>query len=153
MKGVFYVLRTDYMKAQALAAVAAAEVNPKNPVSVQVKTYDMKRSEAQNAVSHLWYKEIAAEGGEYTPDQVKCRAKKHFGVPILLAESERFNSAWLKAIEAFPSYEEQVDELLAFFPVTSLMTSKQMSQYLTDFYRVQGQRYKLTDPKVYGLDG
>jgi len=151
MNGVFYVLRTEHMKKQAVAAVQAAEVNPKKPVSVQVKTYDMKRSEAQNKVSHLWYKEISEQGGEYTPEQIKCRAKKHFGVPIMLADCENFNEAWLKAIQAFPTYEEQVDELLAFFPVTSLMTTKQMSQYLTDFYRVQGRGYKLTDPKVYGL--
>lgn len=153
MTGVFHVLRTEYMKAQALAAVEAAAVNPKQPVSVQIKTYDMKRSDAQNKLSHLWYKEISKQGGEYTFEQIKCRAKKHFGVPILLADSEKFNAAWLKAVESFPTYEEQVDELLAFFPVTSLMTTKQMSQYLTDFYRVQGQRYSLTDPKVYGLDG
>ena len=151
MNGVFHVLRTEHMKAQALAAVEAAEVSSKKPISVQIKTYTEKRSEAQNRLSHRWYGEIAEQGQEYTQEQIKCRAKKHFGVPILLAESEKFNAAWLKAIESFPTYEEQVDELLAFFPVTSLMTTKQMSQYLTAFYRVQGQRYKLTDPKVYGL--
>lgn len=151
MTGVFHVLRTEHMKAVALAAVEAVEVSSKKPISVQIKTYTEKRSEAQNRVSHLWYDEIADQGQEYTSEQIKCRAKKHFGVPILLAHSEKFNAAWLKAIQSFPSYEEQVDELLLFFPVTSLMTTEQMSQYLTDFYRVQGQRYKLTDPKVYGL--
>jgi hypothetical protein len=151
MTGDFWVLRTDLMKAQCMAALEAVEANHNKPVSVQIKTYSQKRSEAQNRLSHLWYREISEQGEEYTPDQIKCRAKKHFGVPLLLADSEKFNAAWLKAIQAFPTYEEQVDELLPFFPVTSLMTTEQMSRYLTDFYRVQGQKYALTDPKVFGL--
>ncbi len=56
MTGDFWVLRTDLMKAQCMAALEAVEANHNKPVSVQIKTHSQKRSEAQNRLSHLWYK-------------------------------------------------------------------------------------------------
>ena len=151
MMGDFLVLRTELMKKQCIDKIQALALDGKKPYQVQIKSYTERRSDAQNRLSHCWYNEVSKQGKEYTPDQIKCRAKKHYGVPILLAENPDFHAAWCKAIQAFPTYEEQCDQLLKFFPVTSLMSTEQMSRYLSDFARVQGANYQLTDPGIEGL--
>ena len=91
------------------------------------------------------------KGREYTSDQVKQRSKLHWGVPILLSSDSGFAAYWEKVIPLFPTYEEKIEQLMPRTPVTSIMGVKQMSQYLTDLERSCAGRYKLTDPRLYGL--
>ena len=151
MMGDFWVLRTELMREQCIDNIKALALDGKKPYQVQIKSCTERRSDAQNRLSHLWYSEVAKQGKEYTHNEIHCRAKKHYGVPILLAENPDFHAAWQKAIQVFPSYEEQCDQLLKFFPVTSLLNTEQMSRYLSDFQRVQGAKHKLTDPQMMGL--
>jgi hypothetical protein len=100
----------------------------------------------------MWCNEISKQSKEYTPGQIKSRAKLSWGVPILCAEEPAFAKYWEKVIQAFPTYEEQLDDLMPRTPVTSIMTTKQMARLLTDMERVSCMKYKLTSPSMYGLE-
>jgi len=95
------------------------------------------RSLDQNAISHAWYEQIAAELREDSALGVKNFCKLHFGVPILRAEDADFRDFYDAAIKPHLSYEQKV-AAMAFVPVTRLMTVKQLSAYLAamqDHYR------------------
>lgn len=95
-------------------------------------TYDAprigpKRSDDQNRISHAWYAEIAKFHGE-SPIEAKARCKLEIGVPILRAASEEFRVSYDKAVKPLP-YETKL-EIMKFFPVTSLMKVKELTEYL-----------------------
>lgn len=91
-------------------------------------THGKARSLDQNAISHAWYEQVARELREDTPLGVKSFCKLHFGVPILRAEDEDFRAKYDKAVKPM-AYEDKLI-LMEWFPVTSLMTTPQLSQYL-----------------------
>ena len=86
------------------------------------------RSLDQNALSHAFYEQVSTELAEDSPLAVKCEAKLHCGVPILRAEDEDFRGAYDLAIKGL-SYEQKL-EAMKFWPVTSLMTKRQLGAYL-----------------------
>ena len=96
------------------------------------------RSLSQNAIAHAWYGQVAAEEREYTPGHVKRLCKYHFGLPILRAEVDKQGLPTEQAIKIGEfcdnilsklTYEQRI-EAMEFFPVTSLMKTKQLSEYL-----------------------
>ena len=89
------------------------------------------RSIDQNAISHCWYEQVARELREDSPEGVKCECKLRFGVPILRAADSDFREMYDTAIRGHLSYEQKL-KAMRFLPVTSLMTVKQLSQYLVD---------------------
>ena len=89
------------------------------------------RSIDQNAISHCWYEQVARELREDSPEGVKCECKLRFGVPILRAADADFREMYDTAIRGHLSYEQKL-KAMRFLPVTSLMTVKQLSQYLED---------------------
>lgn len=86
------------------------------------------RSIPQNAISHEWYGQAALENRERDAVQWKSYCKLHHGVPILRAEDEDFRAAYDAAIKPL-TYENKL-EAMKFWPVTSLMTTAQLSKYL-----------------------
>lgn len=86
------------------------------------------RSINQNDHSHTWYEQIARELREDTALGVKSFCKLHFGVPILRAESDDFRQAYDSTVKTM-TYEQKL-EVMKILPVTSLMTKKQIQQYL-----------------------
>lgn len=86
------------------------------------------RSLDQNALSHAWYEQVSTELNEGSPLAVKCEAKLHCGVPILRAEDDDFRQSYDLAIKGL-SYEQKL-EAMKFWPVTSLMTKRQLGAYL-----------------------
>ena len=142
----------DAKKAAAAAHLATLPVDQDKPYSVEFKSYKHDRSTAQNRLSHKWYSEVSKQGKEYTPEQVKSIAKLRWGVPILLADNEDFAAYWERVSPIFPTYEERHELLMPRTPVTSEMTTDQMSRYLNDFQRVMGSKYNLTDPALMGLE-
>lgn len=94
-----------------------------------VVTFGKKRSHDQNSISHAWYEQIARELREHTVLQVKAFCKLHYGVPILRAECPEFREAYDSRIRTGFTYEQKLI-LMESFPVTSLMTKPQLSQYL-----------------------
>lgn len=97
---------------------------------VQIKT-GQDRSLSQNAISHVWYGQVARELREQTAEEVRCECKLRFGVPILRAEDEDFREMYDAAIKHHLSYEQKL-KAMQYLPVTSLMTKKQLSRYLQD---------------------
>lgn len=91
---------------------------------------DKKRSLDQNGQAHVWYQQIANELREGTVLEVKCECKLTLGVPILRAESDDFRTEYDTLIKTRYSYEEKL-RVMQWFPVTSLMTTDQLNQYLT----------------------
>ncbi len=86
------------------------------------------RSLDQNAILHAWITQIANELREQTAAQIKAECKLVYGVPILRAEDEEFREFYDRAIK-WMTYEQKLDAM-AFVPVTSIMTVKQLSQFL-----------------------
>ena len=89
------------------------------------------RSLDQNAISHAWYAQVARELREDDERGVKRYCKLHFGVPLLRAEDEEFREAYDRVIRPRLSYEEKL-EAMDILPVTSRMTTKQLSRYMED---------------------
>lgn len=91
------------------------------------------RSVSQNSISHAFYEQVSRELREDSPLGVKSFCKLHFGVPILRAEDDEFRAKYDKAVKPM-AYEDKLI-LMEWFPVTSLMTTPQLSQYLESVQR------------------
>jgi hypothetical protein len=86
------------------------------------------RSLDQNAISHVWYEQIARELKDDDALGWKCYSKLHHGIPILRAEDEEFRTFYDGALKQL-SYEKKL-EAMKYLPVTSLMTKPQLTKYL-----------------------
>ena len=96
-------------------------------LKLSVKT-GKSRSLDQNAISHAWYEQLAAEIKDEDALGWKCFCKLNFGVPILRAEDEEFRTFYDASIKKL-NYEQKLIAM-KYLPVTSLMTKEQLSKYL-----------------------
>lgn len=96
------------------------------------------RSLDQNAIAHAWFSQIANELREQTALQVKAECKLTIGVPILRAEDEDFRKFYDNSIRLM-TYEDKL-AAMSFLPVTSLMTVKQLSQFLVGMQETYRKR-------------
>jgi len=157
-QGAYFILKNTHHQANAVMFISKLEVEQGKPWSVKVEEYSETRRNAQNGLARMWAGEVAKQGQEHTANHVHQLGKYHFGVPILLAEDERFREFWYRVEPLFignesqSPYEDKLENLMPMTPVTSRMSVKQMHQYLTDFQRVQGQKYQLTDPSLFNLE-
>lgn len=124
-------VNSDTALQSAIGEVRAAYL-ARRYVTVSI-SHGKHRSEDQNAISHVWYEQVARELREDTPLGVKSFCKLHFGVPILRAEDDEFRAKYDKAVKPM-AYEDKLI-LMEWFPVTSLMTTPQLSQYLESVQR------------------
>lgn len=99
------------------------------------------RTSAQNRLQHKWMQEIAEQKGDMTAEEVRAYCKLTIGVPILRSQNaafkERYDSALLKL-----TYEQKLaimSEPLN-LPVTSLMSTKQLTEYLEGIIRHFGEQ-------------
>lgn len=98
------------------------------------------RTVNQNSLSHRWYEQVSLELREDDARGVKRYCKLHFGVPILRAEDDDFREAYDGSIKSSLTYEQKL-VAMDMLSVTSLMTTKQISQYMQDVqdhYRERG---------------
>lgn len=102
------------------------------------------RSLSQNALAAVWYEQIARELGD-TPEGAKAECKLRFGVPILRAQDEVFREMYDCAIKNTMTYEQKL-KVMSFLPVTSLMSTDQLSAYLQDVQRSYIGRVELLFP-------
>ena len=119
--------RTDSQLSNVLGEVRQA-YKANGFVEVDIRT-GKRRSDDQNALSHGWYEQVAKELREHSAHEVKRECKLLFGVPILRAEDEDFRAQYDGLIKDRFSYEEKL-ALMDWLPVTSLMTTDQLSRYL-----------------------
>jgi hypothetical protein len=86
-------------------------------------------------VCHEWYQILAAQLPDDDALGWKCYCKLHHGVPILRAEDDDFRKVYDEAIKGL-DYEKKL-QIMKILPVTSIMTTAQLSAYLeaikTDF--------------------
>lgn len=85
------------------------------------------RSIPQNAITHVWYEQIARELREDDALGWKCYCKLHHGVPILRAEDDEFRTTYDSVIKPL-TYEQKLMAMRC-WPVTSIMTKEQLSKY------------------------
>lgn len=104
-----------------------------------------KRSLQQNAILHAWCQQVADEEREYTAGGVKCLVKLFFGLPILRGADEDVNEAAATCLDVLP-YESKV-AAMKYFPVTSLMKTKQLAQMLEQMQAHYVGRVNLTFPE------
>lgn len=105
---------------------------------VRVKILTEPRSLSSNALSHQWYKEVALQTSA-APQEVRAFSKLHYGVPIMLAESEKFAEKYNHSIRKTLTYEQKLS-VMDLLDVTSLMSRDQMNRYLTDMQREYANR-------------
>lgn len=86
------------------------------------------RTLSANALSHVWYGQADKQLGQQI-GTARNFCKLHFGIPILRAEDPEFQLMYDQAIK-HNSYELKL-KIMAYWPVTSLMSREQMARYLT----------------------
>ncbi len=105
------------------------------------------RSLDQNDLQFLWAKEVAQALGDRTAAEVQRDWKLRHGIPILRAEDDGFRETYDANLKGLP-FEAKL-KLMEYIPVTSLMTVKQMSEYLNMVQReALEQGIRLTDPEA-----
>ncbi len=124
MNNNFYTVKNSDQLKNAQAWLAKL-FNQYGWIKVMVQTE--KRSISKNALSHVWFKEIANQTG-CTENEAKAQCKLEFGVPLLRSEDQKFN-AWCERVLDNLSHEGRI-AAMRYFPVSSIMDEKQMHEYL-----------------------
>ncbi len=121
--------------------------------SVRLTETAGKRTLLQNALKEVWYGEIAKLSGDITVNDAKRQSKLVCGVPILRAESEDFRQMYDLTIKKNPVYRfgmrfengvtmsgyELKLKMMDILPVTSMMSTAQMSSYLESMQQYWAQ--------------
>ncbi len=89
-----------------------------------------RRSEAQNKMIYALYSKATrtSKGAGNTALDIRCLCKLTLGVPILRTESTEFREKYDASIKRL-EYEEKI-RLMMWFPVSSIMTTNQLTQYI-----------------------
>jgi hypothetical protein len=115
------------------------------PFTIVIKDGRM-RSVNQNHLQWLWAAQASEQRQDISFTSVQSEWKLLYGVPILCAGDEEFAAMWQIA-EAKLSHEEKL-KLMQYIPVTSIMSMKQLAQYLDEVYRANVEvGIELTDPE------
>jgi hypothetical protein len=101
-------------------------------IEVSIKTAEKDRSSSQNRLAFAWYKHLAAEMQDGTPEDKRAYCKLCIGVPIR-REKEEFRVVYDEHIRPL-SYEAKIACMKSpiDFPVTRDMTIKEMTTYLNN---------------------
>lgn len=123
------------------------------PITVAVKD-GVDRSLAQNRLVNKWYSEAANWLGDQEAWEVRSECKLYLGVRLMLAEDETFREKWYRMIKDRYTLEEKLEMMSPpwDFPVTRLMTVKQMTKYMDAVhqkYAAQGVPLSLPDDRKY----
>lgn len=136
------ILRTQADMEAYIATLRALKL----PLTVQHKQ-GADRSLDQNHLQFKWANEFAQAMGDRTGEEVRLDWKLRHGVPILRAEDEGFRATYDANLKGLPFAAKLA--LMAYIPVTSLMTVKQMSAYLDTVQREALQHgVRLTEPEA-----
>ena len=126
----YFLPKDDPKKAESVMHLVieevAALIRSNKKIRIRVDQSAPKRSLEQNNFSHAWYEQMARELPEDDALGWKCYCKLAHGVPILFAESEDFRDAYTP-LWSLP-YETLL-KIMKIFPITSIMTKKQLTAY------------------------
>lgn len=136
MSTVNRTIQNDYDRDMAAKLVA----NRPYPFTLSI-TDGKHRSTAQNRLQNMWFKEIAEQKGDMTPAEARAYCKLTIGIPILRDQNEAFRIRYDEIVKPLP-YEQKIafmSEPLN-LPVTSLMNTKQFTEYLDGIIRHFGDQ-------------
>lgn len=128
---------TNEVQCQSAIGMIRSEFKRTGYLRVSI-TDDKPRSLPQNALSHTFYEQIARELGEDSPDGVKAECKLRYGVPILRRDDEQFRAMYDASLKGLP-YELKL-QVMNYLPVTSLMSTTQLSEYLETIAKEYAKR-------------
>lgn len=99
------------------------------------------RSKAQNRLQHMWMNEISVQKGDLTAEEARAYCKLTIGVPILRSQNEAFRERYDAILKPL-SYEQKLSIMSEplNLPVTSLMSTKQLTEYLEGIIRHFGEQ-------------
>lgn len=126
----FFVIK-DQISLKRAQQVIAEMFNKNGYLRVTPST--KKRSLDANALSHVWYAEIAKQKGDQSAFDYKNQCKLHFGVPILRRDSEKFKAFYDRFFKQL-SYPEKL-AAMKYISITSTFDKTQMSEYLREIER------------------
>lgn len=122
------------------------------PFTATLQSAKVSRSIAQNRLQFQWFNDVSSQCS-MTPEECRCFFKLQIGVPLLRETDEYFNNQYLRIIHL--DYEAKI-ALMGEpfnFPVTSLMSVEQFSEYLRRIERFSAEQgWQLTDPGSLGLE-
>lgn len=136
MSTVNRTIQNDYDRDMAAKLVA----NRPYPFTLSI-TDGKHRSTAQNRLQNMWFKEISEQKGDITPAEARAYCKLTIGIPILRDQNEAFRIRYDEIVKPLP-YEQKIafmSEPLN-LPVTSLMNTKQFTEYLDGIIRHFGEQ-------------
>lgn len=124
-------IETDNDKAMASKLIEGRSV----PFTLSL-TDGKHSSTKQNKTQFMWFKEISEQKGDTTAQEVRAYCKLVIGVPILRDQNEAFRIRYDEVLKPL-SYEMKLSIMGEPFnlPVTSLMSVKQMSEYMDAIFR------------------
>lgn len=116
-----------------LGRVVAFLAQAAPPYVVTFKSGEETRRDAQNRFAFEAYGQIARLLGDRDLEDVRAETKLHIGVPILRQEDDDFRAKYDETVRPMP-YETKIKlmQMPFDFPVTRLMTVKQMSGYISE---------------------
>lgn len=91
------------------------------------------RSLSQNAQLAVWYTQIATELRQQSEAEVKAECKLRIGVPIMRRDDEDFRAMYDRVVKPH-DYETKI-QMMGWMPLTSLMSTKQLSEYAEEMQR------------------
>lgn len=105
------------------------------------------RSAEQNRLQFKWATEVAQQCGDRSIDEIREDWKLRHGVPILRRDLEQFRDIYDEILKP-RSYEEKL-KAMKYISVSSIMTVKQMQEYLDAIQREALQQgFLLTEPEA-----
>ena len=112
------------------------------PFTVTVKEGEETRRARQNRLAFQWYKDIAQQIEDHTVEEARAISKLHCGVQLLVNQEEDFREQWQRLIRDRFTYEEKLELMLDphDYPVTRIMSVKQMTGYLDRMQRYWAPR-------------
>ncbi len=126
-------------EAQCQAACGAIRTAFREHGYLRVQFSESKpRSLSQNALKEVFYEQISRELAEDTIEGVTCECKLRFGVPILRRDDQDFKTMYDSALKGM-SYENKL-KVIRYLPVTSLMNTTQLSEYVETISREYAKR-------------
>ena len=99
------------------------------------------RSGDQNRIFHAWMGQLARELPQHDTLGWKCQCKLLHGVPIMRAEDEEFRAKYDMAVKPM-SYEQKLT-IMEFWPVSSLMSTQQLSKFLESIQGAIGRQHRV----------
>jgi len=95
-----------------------------------------KRTDRQNRLFHLWVGEIQRQNQDESHEWWRGYCKLVIGVPLLRHEDEAFREAYDQSVKGLP-FEQKIRCMMEpiAMPVTSRMTTKQMTAFLDGVHR------------------